>query len=110
MADDLLTRFRAIAEVHDGVQVKGKKMPYTALNGNMFAFIAPENALCLRFDEPTRAGLAERFGSGPVLQYGSVMRGYVAIPEKVLHDEGEDLFAQSLAFVKSLPPKATKKR
>ena len=61
-------------------------MPYLAVNGNMFAFVDPEGALCLRFAEADRAALAEDFGAGPVMQYDAVMRGYVAIPAAVLGD------------------------
>lgn len=108
MSDDLLTRFKTVAEAHDGIQVKGKKMPYTAINGNMFAFVSPEGELCLRFDEARRAALAARHDVGPVLQYGAVMRGYVAIP--VAHDADlAPLFAESLAFAQTLKPKPTKK-
>ncbi len=111
MVDDLLTRFTQVAEAHEGVSVKGKKMPYTAVNGNMFGFLSPEGALCLRFDEARRAALAEGFGTGPVMQYGAVMKGYVALPQGVARD-AEALaahFAESLAFARSLKPKPTKR-
>lgn len=112
MSANLLTGFRAVAEDHEGVTVKGKKMPYTAVNGNMFAFLAPEGELCLRFDEARRTELAQRYGVGPVLQYGAVMRGYVAIPvgEMPKPDDLATLFAESLAFARTLPPKPTTRK
>ena len=84
--------------------VKGKTMPYLAVNGNMFAFVTAEGGLCLRFAEADRVRLAEDFGTGPVMQYGAVMRGYVALPAEILADAGElaELFAQSVAL--HVPP------
>ena len=38
-----------LAEPYDDLTVKGKKTAYLALNGNMFAFVDNEGALCLRF-------------------------------------------------------------
>lgn len=49
MTVGLLDPFRAVTEANEGLRVKGKKTPYTAINGNMFAFISNEGALCLRF-------------------------------------------------------------
>ena len=82
--DELLTLFKTLVEPHDGIAVKGKKMPYTAVNGNMFAFLAPENELCFRYSEPRRAELAAGWGTGLVKQYNSTTHGYVAIPEAEL--------------------------
>jgi hypothetical protein len=111
MAQDLLDRFRALTRPHDGIEVKGKKTAYTAVNGNMFAFLSPEGELCLRFDEATRAEIAARYATGPVVQYGAVMRGYVAVPVVDLagDDTLDDLFSRSLAHARSLPAKPTKR-
>lgn len=111
MTQDLTNTFRTVAEAHEGVKVKGKKTPYTATGGNMFAFISSEGALCLRFDEGTRAELAARWDVGNVVQHGAVMRGYVAVPDAVAGDTAAlaDLFARSLTFAKSLPAKPTKR-
>lgn len=111
MTVGLLDPFRTVAEAHEGVHVKGKKTPYTAINGNMFAFISAEGALCLRFDEATRAELAAIWGTGDVRQYGAVMRGYVAVPDALAGDEAAltDIFARSLTFAKTLPAKPTRR-
>lgn len=104
----LLTLFKSLVEPHDGITVKGKKMPYTAVNGNMFAFLAPENELCFRYAEKRRAELAEQFGTGLVTQYNSVMRGYVSIPQTSLGD-AQALYAECVAFARELPAKPTKR-
>ena len=106
--DQLLELFRALVEPHEGIEVKGKKMPYTAVNGNMFAFLAPEDELCFRYAEPRRAELAESWGTGLVKHYNSTMHGYVAIPETDLSN-AKALYDECVAFARGLPPKPTKK-
>lgn len=106
--DDLLALFKSVTEPHDGIEVKGKKMPYTAVNGNMFAFLAPEDTLCFRYAEPRRKKLAEQWGKGLVKQYNATMHGYVALPESELPN-AQALYDECVAFARSLPPKPTKK-
>ena len=106
--DDLLVLFKSLVEPHDGIEVKGKKMPYTAVNGNMFAFLAPEDELCFRYAEKRRSELADKFGVGLVKQYNSTMHGYVAIPEDELANAAE-LYAECVEFARSLPAKPTKR-
>lgn len=110
MLQELIERFRRVAAAHD-MQVKGRKMPYTAINGNMFAFVTPEGEMCLRFDDTVRAELARQWGVGEVMQYGAVMRGYVAMPADLSDDEAAlaEHFVDSLAFARTLKPKPTKK-
>jgi hypothetical protein len=100
-----------LAGGYDDLKVKGKKTPYLAMNGNMFAFVDDTGGICLRFDEPTRVQLADAFGTGEVVQYGAVMRGYVAIPDE-LAGEGtrlSELFSQSVTHARTLKPKPTKR-
>jgi len=100
-----------LAEPEPDLTVKGKKMPYLAVNGNMFAFVDAQAALCLRYGEADRAALAAEMGVGPVMQYNAVMRGYVAIPAAVIADEVRlaALFAQSVDHARGLKPKPTKR-
>ncbi|MCB1336965.1 MAG: hypothetical protein KDK10_05755 [Maritimibacter sp.] len=109
--DETRTVLERLAAAVPGLQVKGKAMPYLAVNGNMFAFADPEGALCLRFSEAERAQLAAEFGTGPVEQYGAVMRGYVALPEAVIADTArlQALFAACLDHARQLKPKPTKR-
>ncbi len=108
---DIRAILERLAEVEPDLTVKGKKMPYLAVNGNMFAFVDPEAALCLRFAEADRSALAAEFGVGPVMQYGAVMRGYVALPADVLADAPRlsALFAQCVDHARGLKPKPTKR-
>ena len=97
---------------HEKLKVKGAKTLYTAINGNMFSFIDDQGRVCLRFSERRKVELNNLYGSTDVLQYGSVMRGYVSLPGEVTTDETalDKLFSESLAFAKNLKPKPTTKK
>ncbi|MEO0914330.1 MAG: hypothetical protein AAFY59_15310, partial [Pseudomonadota bacterium] len=102
-----LDRYEALAGALPGVAVKGKKMRYTAVNGNMFSFVDPEGQVCVRLSAEDKAAFEAEHGTGPVMQYGAVMNGYVPLPEAVLADDAAaaGYFAASLAFAETLKPK-----
>jgi hypothetical protein len=52
-----------------------------------------------------------RYESGPVVQYGSVMQGYVSVPDDLLRktDEIGDWFDKSYDWIGTLEPKPTRK-
>ena len=101
-----------LAEAYDHLTVKGKKTAYLAMNGNMFAFVDDQGALCLRFSEAGKAAYNEEHGTGDVVQYNAVMRGYIRVTKAILSDSKrlQNLFAESVQFARSLKPKATKKK
>ena len=82
---EILEAFDRLLSAHEFVR-KGKKMPYAAVNGNMFAFVDGDDVFCIRLGKEDLADFNAEFGTGPVLQYGSVMRGYTAVPEALLAD------------------------
>ena len=108
--DDILALYREIAE-ESGLPVKGKKTAYTATGGNMWSFLDADGVLCLRLSDAGRTEWAQDFPDDPVLQYGSVMRGYVAVPPEMLADREllAAWFARAAAHGASLKPKTTKK-
>ncbi len=110
-ADRLALYERVVAEL-DGVELKGAKSAYTSLNGHMFSFMTQEGALALRFSDEEQKALMATFKTGPVIQYGAVMRGYVEIPADVLEDTQSllPIFIKSLAYVRSLKPKPTRRK
>ena len=67
--------------------------------------------MAIRLSEELGAQFQSEYDSGPVTQYGSVMRGYVSVPDELLAD-AEALapwFDHSWNWIGSLPPKPTKK-
>lgn len=106
-----LDNYAALAERHWGLPIKGKANPYTSMNGNMFSFLSKEGDICLRLSNDDQAAFWNAHGGDPVTQYGSVMKGYVALPQAVLDDEGTSAlwFTRCLEHAKALPAKATKR-
>ncbi len=91
--------------------VKGAKNPYTARNGHMFSFLDGDGTVALRFPDDVRDEFLAQYESGPVVQYGSVMRGYVSVPDELLRktEELRDWFDRSYDWVGTLEPKPTKR-
>jgi hypothetical protein len=110
--NDILEHYKCAVAIHDGIEIKGAKSFYTAINGNMFSFIDDEARLCLRFSEARKKELNALHASSDVIQYGAVMRGYVALPDDVAGNKNmlDSLFTESLEFAKCLKPKPTRKK
>ncbi len=107
---DALKRYAAVVE-EAGDVVKGAKNPYTSRNGHMFSFLDGDGTMALRLSDELADEFVSRYESGPVIQYGSVMRGYVSIPDDLLSDTGEigSWFEKAYEWIGTLEPKATKK-
>lgn len=94
-----------------GAELKGAKNPYTSRNGHMFSFLDSEGTMALRFSEEMKEAFLKRYDSGPVVQYGSVMRGYLSVPDDLLANTAElgEWFDKSWEWIGTLEPKPTKK-
>ncbi len=109
---EALVAYAAVVEGSaSGVAVKGAKNPYTSRNGHMFSFLDQEGTMALRLSDELRDEFMAQYESGPVMQYGSVMRGYVSVPDDLLADvdEARSWFDRSHDWIGTLPPKPTKK-
>ncbi|HSM38845.1 MAG TPA: hypothetical protein VK838_05875 [Candidatus Limnocylindrales bacterium] len=93
------------------VEVKGAKNPYTSFNGHMFSFLDADGTMALRLSDELGEEFRSRYKSGPVTQYGSVMRGYVSVPVDLLETTSElaGWLDRSYQWIGTLPPKPTKK-
>ena len=105
---EALDRYRAIVEASSAdTEVKGAKNPYTSRNGHMFSFLDRGGTMALRLSDDLREEFGTSYSTEPVMQYGSVMRGYVAIPDE-LFDDVEELanwFDRSHDWIGTLDPK-----
>lgn len=97
----------AVAASGAPIEVKGAKNPYTSRNGHMFSFITEDGMMALRLSDELGAEFTERYETGPVIQYGRTMRGYLAVPDHLLRqpDEIGEWIARSHEWVGTLPPK-----
>lgn len=107
---DALERYAEVVE-GAGEPVKGAKNPYTSRNGHMFSFLDAEGTMALRLSQELTDEFLARYESGPVIQYGSVMRGYVSVPDDLLSNAEElgSWFEKAHDWIGTLEPKPTKK-
>ncbi len=86
---------------------KGKTMPYTSANGHMFSLLNKAGELGFRYSKDVQEKYIEEFGSTIFKSYGSVMRGYVLIPDHMLEDLDKlaEYLNESYDYVMTLEPK-----
>ena len=102
---------RLIASIPE-IDRKGVTSPYTSLNGNMFTSLSKEGILGLRLSKEDREAFIKTFEAQLFVSYGAIMKEYVAVPDWLLEDT-EQLkiyLEKSFTYVKTLKPKATKKK
>lgn len=108
-----LELYRAVVDSSTGdAVVKGAKSAYTSRNGHMFSFLDADGSMALRLSDELGEEFRSTYESGPVVSYGSVMRGYVSVPEELLANTSKlvSWFDKAYDWIGSLPPKPTKKR
>jgi len=113
------TEFEQIVVLYDQllatlpvVERKGKSMPYTSVNGNMFSFLTSEGSLALRLSAADRDKFITNYQSKPLVQHGVVMKEYVEIPLESLIDTDKlsEYLKLSYEYVSGLKPKQTKRK
>ncbi len=94
------------------VERKGKTMPYTSVNGNMFSFLTSEGTLALRLSAVDREKFIASFNAKPVIQHGVVIKEYVEVPQDLLTDTDKlsAYMKQSYNYASALKPKETKRK
>ena len=105
---EALERYReVVAASSRDVEVKGAKNPYTSRNGHMFSFLDRDGTMALRLSDELREEYGHTYSMDPVIQYGSVMRGYVAIDADLFEDVTAltEWFDRSYDWIGSLDPK-----
>jgi TfoX/Sxy family transcriptional regulator of competence genes len=107
-----LALYEAVVATVPGIERKGDTMPYTSMNGNMFSLLTREGTLVLRMGEADRAAFVKKFKTEPVVQYGAVMKEYVAVPDALLAKTKElaKYFKMSVEYAKGLKAKPTTKK
>ena len=109
---DKLEAYERLVEGHPEIERKGATMPYTSFNGHMFTFLAADGTLALRLPEKERTEFLKKFKTELVVAHGAVMKEYAAVPDSLLKKPKElaPYLEMSLAYIKTLKPKATKKK
>jgi TfoX/Sxy family transcriptional regulator of competence genes len=106
-----LAVYEKVVATIPSIERKGDTMPYTSLNGNMFSLLGKDGSLGFRLSKEDREEFLDKYKSGLMEQYGTVMKEYVLIPDKLLNSPKElkKYFELSYANAKTLKPKPTSK-
>src|SRR5215471_6857266 len=104
--------YDALLATNPQIERKGATMPYTSVNGNMFSLLTPDGTLALRLSESDRAAFLAKYGARQPVQYGVVMKEYVAVPASLLKKTKElaKHFEASVRYASTLRPKPTTKK
>ena len=98
--------YKSIIEQVEGVELKGKTMPYTSANGHMFSQLNKDGEIGIRLSKERQS---EFFSNGlqPFKSYGAIMQGYILISEEMLSNINQvvELMKEGLEYVHSLEPK-----
>jgi len=110
MEKSRLELYDRIIEKCQRFERKGKSMPHTTANGYMFSALNKDGEIGIRFSKDVQEKYIEAFQTTYFKSYGSIMKGYVLIPESLLEDINKvsELLNESYDYVMSLAPKTTK--
>src|SRR5438067_13769592 len=100
---DNLARYETPVASTPEVERKGDTMPYTSVNGHMFSLLTKEGWLALRLPEDEREAFLRKYKTKLAVQYGTVMKEYVQVPEALLKKTSElrKFFNLSYEYVSS---------
>lgn len=105
---EALERYREVVTASSrDIEVKGAKNPYTSRNGHMFSFLDRDGTMALRLSDELCEAYGRDYSTDPVMQYGSVMRGYVAVEPELFEDVTTltEWLDRSYDWIGSLDPK-----
>lgn len=110
--EEKLARYDDLIALVPDIERKGQKTAYTSMNGNMFSFLSPDGDLAFRLSADERSEFLAEHPDAVVVQYDTVMKDYVAVPDALIEDASglQALFERSVANARELKPKATTRR
>jgi hypothetical protein len=108
--DDAAARYAELVATIPEAQLKGAKVPYTSMNGNMYSYLG-ENGVALRLPAGAREEFLGTYQTTLYHAYGIVQKEYVTVPEDLLTRLAEltPYFRVSFDYATTLKPKATKR-
>jgi len=110
-APEVLVCYDKLIETLPGIERKGATMPYTSLNGHMFSLLDKDGTFALRLPEDVLEQFLKKYKTKLHETYGTVLKEYAVVPEKLFKNTKElaPYFKQSVDYIKTLKPKATKR-
>lgn len=110
--DQALKIYEELIENQPEIKRKGKRLPYTSMNGNMFSVISKEGKIGLRLSQERVEECIDLYGFTKYIKNDKVLEDFVQISEEFLDNELlVELFNECCEHAKSLQAKPkTKKR
>ena len=107
-----LEHYEKLVATNPAIAWNGATMAYTSCNGHMFSFMTKEGTLALRLEAGERDVFLRRYRTQLCVQYGTVMKEYVEVPDALLRKTRQlkKYFDASYAYVSALKPKPTKRK
>jgi hypothetical protein len=108
---DQVALYEKLIATNPKIERKGAANPYTSLNGHMFTLLH-SGSLAIRLPEDKREEFLKKYKTTLYEAYGTVMPEYVTVPDTLLKNTTElrKYLEFSYEYVKTLKPKATKKK
>jgi len=108
---DKLALYDKLIKTNPAIERKGVKLPYTSFNGHMFTFLSEAGVLAIRLPKEEREAFLKKYDTALMESHGTIMKEYVAIPEKLLKNTKElkKYLDLSYEYVKTLKPKSQAK-
>jgi hypothetical protein len=105
---DARARYAELVASIPEAQLKGAKMPYTSMNGNMYSYLG-ENGVALRLPADIREEFLATHRTTLYHSHGIVQKEYVTVPRELLAHVNElsPYFRASFDYAMTLTPKAT---
>ena len=111
VSDEKKEWYKQLLATHPDVDMKGKNLLYTSVNGHMFTMFSTGAKLGIRLGKDDREAFMREFDASLLETYGTVMKEYVSVPDSLLPETRllEPYLKKSYDYVTSLKPKPTKK-
>jgi len=108
--EEAKARYADLVATIGEASLKGAKIPYTSMNGNMYSYLG-ENGVGLRLPADVREEFLVKYQTTLYHAYGIVQKEYVTVPTDLLAktDELAPYFQVSFDYAKTLRPKPTKR-
>lgn len=107
MWEENYARYKELVGLCPRFELKGKTVPYTSANGQMFSQLNKDGELGIRFSNPIQEKYLQELDTTPFKSYGAALRGYILVPEEMWDDLERlaNLLKESYDYVMSLGPK-----
>jgi TfoX/Sxy family transcriptional regulator of competence genes len=107
-----LALYESVLAAVPDVERKGGAVPYTSHNGHMFTYLSKAGVMALRLPEKDREAFLKKYATCLCIQYGTVQKEYVEVPDTLLRNPKElaKYLKISFAYVAELKPKPRAKK